>query len=218
MIQQAAVGRYAQVQGLFDEGRMMAAAVSEQLAVGAGGSAAARLSVDHPLAVDALARLGAHLGWHGGIALDYLHSGGRPQFIECNARIVEPGNAAAAGVDLPRLMIALSTGGEPVPARPIVARAGVRTRSSMAIGLGAAETGAPRRAIVGAVARSLRPVASSEVLTPVLADPASVIPFLVATGSVLARPAEVARLAGGAVTGYGVTPAAVERVRRSRRG
>jgi len=70
MIQTRAEGRYAQVQGLFDHGRMVAAAASEQLAAGVGGSAAARISVDHPLAVDALARLGEHLSWHGGIDLD----------------------------------------------------------------------------------------------------------------------------------------------------
>jgi hypothetical protein len=99
MIQEPACGTYAQVQGLFDRGRLLAAAVSEKLGLGAGGSAAARLSVDHPLAVDALALLGEHLNWHGGIDLDYFHQDGVPQFIECNPRIVEPGNAAAAGVE-----------------------------------------------------------------------------------------------------------------------
>src|SRR5262249_1580603 len=118
MIQKSARGTYAQVQGLFDGGRLIAAAVSEQLAVGVGGSAAARLSVDHPHAVDALARLGQHLNWHGGIDLDYFHQDGQPQFIECNPRIVEPGNAAAAGVALPRLLIAPPSGPGPRPAPP----------------------------------------------------------------------------------------------------
>jgi hypothetical protein len=219
MIQSPAQGCYAQVQGLFADGELIAAAASEQLALGAGGSAAARVSVDHPLAVDALARLGAPLGWRGGIALDYLHRDGRPQFIECNPRIVEPGNAAAAGVDFPQLMIDLATGRGPLPARRIVARAGVRTRSSMAIGLGAAETDRTRRAVLAAVARTVArrgPLhRSSEVLTPVLADPASVIPFLVATGLVLARPANVTRLAGHAVNNYAVTPTAIDQTRRA---
>ena len=217
MIQASAPGRYAQVQGLFDHGRMVAAAASEQLAVGAGGSAAARVSADHPLAVDGLARLGEHLGWHGGIDLDYFHQHGRPQFIECNPRIVEPGNAAAAGVDFPRLMVALATGRDRMPDQPLVAKAGVRTRSTMAIALGAAETSGTRRAVLSAIVRAVSrraPLrASSEVLTPVLADPPSIIAFLFATGTVLARPANVTRLAADTVTTYRVTPDAIERFR-----
>ena len=33
--------------------------------------------------------------WHGGMTLDYLHENGTPQYIECNPRTVEPGNAPA---------------------------------------------------------------------------------------------------------------------------
>ena len=153
MLQASAAGSYAQAQGLFDQGRLIAAAVSEQLAVGAGGSAAARVSVAHPLAVDALSRLGSHLMWHGGLDLDYFHRDGVPQFIECNPRITEPGNAAAAGLDLPGLMIKLTTGGGALPDAPLIARPGVRTRSTMAIAIGAAETVGTRRAIVAALAR-----------------------------------------------------------------
>ena len=151
-------------------------------------------------------------------ALDYFHDDGVPQFIECNPRITEPGNAAAAGVDLPRLMIALATGREPLPAQPLIATAGVRTRSTLAIALGAAELGARRCAILSAatkaVTRRVRLGASSEVLTPVLADPPSIIPAVVAMGTVLARPANTARLAADAVASYGVTPDAIARVRR----
>ena len=218
MIQATAEGSYAQAQGLFDRGRLVAAAVSEQLAIGAGGSAAARLSVAHPLAVDALSRLGTHLRWHGGLALDYFHRDGVPQFIECNPRITEPGNAAAAGVDLPRLMIALTTSSGALPDIPVIARPGVRTRSTMAIAIGAAETVGTRRAIVAALASALTRRAplqgSVEVLTPIIADPPSVIPLLVATGAVLAAPANAARLARDTVNAYGVTPDAIRTLTR----
>lgn len=90
MAQAPAPGRYAQVQGLFRRGRLLAAAASELLATGVGGSAAARVSVHHPEAVTALERLGAFLSWHGGLGLDYFHEDGRPCFIECNPRISEP--------------------------------------------------------------------------------------------------------------------------------
>lgn len=216
MVQAEADGRYAQVQGVFDHGRLLAAAVSEQLATGAGGSAAARLSVDHPAAVDALTTLGAHLGWHGGITVDYLHRDGHPSFIECNPRTVEPGNAAAAGVNLPLLTIALAAGGE-LPPAPLITRPGVRTRSTMAIAFGAAERHRTRRAVLAAVrdAVAQRPPlqASSEVLTPVLADPPSLIPFAVAAGTVLADPARVASLASHTVEAYAVPHDAVDRLR-----
>jgi hypothetical protein len=219
MVQASATGSYAQAQGLFDQGRLVAAAASEQLVVGAGGSAAARLSVAHPLAVDALARLGAHLSWHGGLDLDYLHRDGVPQFIECNPRITEPGNAAAAGLDLPGLMIALTTRSGALPDSPAIARPGVRTRSTMAIAIGAAETVGTRRAIVAALARAVtrRPPlqGSTEVLTPIIADPPSLIPLLVATGTVLAAPANVAPLARDTVNAYGVTPDAIRTVTRA---
>lgn len=220
MVQACAEGRYAQVQGLFDHGRLLAGAVSEQIATGAGGSAAALLSVDHPAAVDAIQTLGSHLGWHGGITLDYLHLDGRPSFIECNPRTIEPGNAAAAGVDLPALTIAL-TRGDDLPAVPLLTRAGVRTRSTMAIALGAAEQSHTRRAILAGLTTSLRrrrpPLqGSTEVLTPVLADPPSLIPFTVAVGTVLAKPAQVTSLASGTVETYAVTPAAIQRVRNTR--
>lgn len=219
MVQACGEGRYAQVQGLFDHGRLLAGAASEQLAVGAGGSAAARLSVDHPRAVEAIQTLGRHLGWHGGLTLDYFHLDGRPSFIECNPRTIEPGNAAAAGVNLPALTIALTTGSD-VPAVPLLTRAGVRTRSTMAMALGAAEQHHTRRAILAGVESSLRRLAplqdSTEVLTPVLSDPPSLIPFAIAVGTVLAKPARVASLARGTVATYAVTPAAVQLVRNSR--
>lgn len=220
MIQQPAAGRYAQVQALFDHGRLLAAAVSEQLAAGAGGSAAARLSVSHPQAVEAIDALGTHLSWHGGLTLDYLHVGGRPSFIECNPRTVEPANAAAAGVNLPALSIALATRHD-LPERPLITRAGVRTRSTMAIALGAAEEHGTRRAVLRSIVDAVagRPPlhGSAEVLTPVLTDPPSAVPFAIAVGTVLADPRRVATLAGGTIQTYAVPPGAVDRVRSSPR-
>ena len=122
-------------------------------------------------------------------------------------------------VDFPRLMVALATGRDPLPEQPLVAKAGVRTRSPMAIALGAAETSRTRRAVLSAIGRAVSrrgPLrASSEVFTPVLADPASIIAFLLATGTVLARPADVARLTADTVTTHTVTPDAIERLRHA---
>lgn len=47
MVQAPASGVYCQVQALFDHGKLLAAHTSQQRATGMGGSAAARVSVDH---------------------------------------------------------------------------------------------------------------------------------------------------------------------------
>ena len=182
-----------------------------------GGSAAARLSVSDPTAVDAVHRLGRRLSWHGGLTCDYFADDlGRNRFIECNPRTTEPGNAAEAGVNLPLLSIALATGGRP-PRTPLIARAGVRTRSTVALALGAAERRGSRRAVLRSLERALRrrpPLQGSrEVLTPVGGDPLSLAPALVVVGSLLARPRSVTALADSAVSAYAVTPRIIDRLR-----
>src|SRR5262249_13890289 len=72
MVQSAADGDYAQVQALFNRGRLVAAHTSTQTAVGIGPSAAARVGIDHPFARHDVAILGERLGWHGGLTLDYV--------------------------------------------------------------------------------------------------------------------------------------------------
>ena len=216
MGQVPAAGQYGQVQALFERGRLIAVHASVQIGTGAGGSAAARLSVDHPLVREYAERIGAELAWHGGLTLDYFHTDGQPQFIECNPRTVEPGNAAAAGVDLPALTIALSSG-RPSPAQPVVGRAGVRTRSALALALGAAERENSRLA----VARVLASCALSrgdlgravEVLTPVRRDRMSLIPIAVTAGRLLARPGDAGRIAAAAVDDYAISPSVIARVR-----
>jgi hypothetical protein len=216
MGQVSAPGEYGQVQALFEHGRLVAAHTSVAIGAGAGGSAAARLSVDHPAVRDYAARVGAHLRWHGGLTLDYLHVDGQPQFIECNPRTVEPGNAARAGVDLPRLTIALSRGG-PLPGRPVIGRPGVRTRGALALAVGAAERHRSRAAVLGVlrdcVLRHGEAGHAAEVLTPVVDDPPSAVPLAVVTALLLASPRNAAGLAHDAVRSYGIGPATIAQVR-----
>jgi hypothetical protein len=176
------------------------------------------LSVDHPQAREHVASIGEHLGWHGGLTIDYLHVDGQPQFIECNPRTVEPGNAAVSGVDFPALTIALSTGA-PVPDKPIVGRAGVRTRSAIALALGAAERHNSRAAVL----RILRDCALSrsdlghgiEVLTPVRNDLLSRVPLTVTALRLLVRPESASAIGRGAIDDYAVSPESISLVRTS---
>jgi hypothetical protein len=219
LVQQPAPGAYAQAAGLFSHGRLVAVHTSEQLGVGAGGSAAARIGVDHPDVRDHVARIGSHLRWHGGLTLDYLHVDGSPHYIECNPRTVEPGNAAASGVDLPQLTIAISRGDQ-LPTTTATGRSGQRTHSAMALMLGAAERTGRRGPTLGALTSALArrgPYRDSrEVLTPLRADPLSTLPIAITALQVLARPDRVGAIAASAVRGYSVPPSAVARVRMAR--
>ncbi len=209
MAQQPAVGQYGQVQGLFDRGRLVAVHTSVQRAAGMGGSAAARLSVDHATPREQLAVLGQALAWHGGITLDYLHQDGSPQYIECNPRTVEPANAAASGVNIPELQIRVTLGQEVRPA-PRVGRPNVRTHGTIALLLGSASRGGSRRSLLAEMGASITHRRlyehSAEQLTPVLRDPKSLAPAAFVAARLLVSPQRAQDIAGQAVASYSVDP------------
>jgi hypothetical protein len=213
MVQAEARGDYAQVQALFDDGRLVAAHESVQTAVGIGPSAAGRVSVHHPFARREVAYLGKRLAWRGGLTLDYFFVDRQHVYIECNPRTVEPANAAMSGVDLPGLQLELSLGGHPDEVAP--GRAGVRTHSSLAIILGTAAYRGTRTAVFTEalkLALHLGPYRHShERLTPFLHDAPCVIPLAFAAARVMLNPGAAQRMAGSAVSAYAMTPEAVER-------
>jgi hypothetical protein len=208
MAQEPADGEYGQVQGLFDQGRLVAAHTSVGTGVGIGPSAAARRSVAHPIPRRDIAALGEVLGWHGGLTLDYLHRHGAPQYIECNPRTVEPANADASGVNIPDLQVRLTLG-EELPPSAQVGRAGVRTHGTIALLLGAAAYGGSRRAVLSELGRALArrgPYrASQEQLTPVVHDPPSAAALAVIVGRTLVSPRQATEMAGTAVARYSIT-------------
>jgi hypothetical protein len=218
MAQQPAPGQYGQVQGLFDRGRLVAVHTSVQRQSGIGGSAAARLSVDHATPREHIAALGEALSWHGGLTLDYLHENGSPHYIECNPRTVEPGNAAASGVNIPELQVRLTLG-EELAGPTLVGRAGVRTHGTIALLMGGAAGGASRRSLLGqmrdAIGHRGLYADSSEQLTPVLRDPPSLFPAGFVSARLLLSPRQAAGIANHAVSGYSIDPTSVEKVTRA---
>jgi hypothetical protein len=213
MAQQPARGQYGQVQGLFDRGRPIALHTSVQTGIGIGPSAAARLSVDHPIPRRDIATLGEALTWHGGLTLDYLHERGKPSYIECNPRTVEPGNAAASGVNIPELQVRLTLGNSST-APPRTGRAGVRTHGTIALVLGAAAYGGTRRAVIGELVRAIARRgcyhASAEQLTPVIEDPPSAAALAFVIGRALGSPRQATGVAGRAVARYSITPKTID--------
>lgn len=215
MLQEHTEGRYGQVQAVFDQGRLIAVHTTLQAGTGAGGSAAARLSVDAPQTVEHVRRLGAYIHWHGGLTLDFIEQEGIPHYLECNPRMVEPGNAALAGVNFPELLMGLAEGRTPKEMQ--VGRPGVRTHSTMGLLLGAAEKTKSRKAVLRLFLQSLRAKGlfrdSTEVLTPWTKGPRSLIPLLTVLLRLLLRPRRAAELTALAVENYSVLPETIEKVR-----
>jgi hypothetical protein len=213
MAQQPAAGQYGQVQGLFDRGRLVAAHTSVQTGTGIGPSAAARLSVDHALPRKHIAMLGEALAWHGGLTLDYLHRDGIRQYIECNPRTVEPGNATASGVNIPQLQIRLTMHDGELSCEPVVGRAGVRTHGTLALILGRAAYQKSRRAVLAVLGSAVMRRGcyghSAEQLTPVLRDPPSAAALAFVIAQALASPERATRLASRVVARYSITAATI---------
>ncbi len=107
-----------------------------------------------------------------------------------NPRLVEPGNAWRAGVDLVEALMRVSLG-EAVPvAEP--PRPGVRTHQLLLAVLGAAQHGGGRRGVARelmlAVARRGPYAGSAEELTPVRRDPLAAVPVAAAAIATLIDP------------------------------
>lgn len=94
---------------------------------------------------------------------------------------------------------------------------GIRTHSTLALVIGAAERTGSRRAVLRSLANGLAARGglrgSREVLTPVWSDPVSALPLLLVTARMLARPREASALAAGAVADYSVPPPGADAVR-----
>lgn len=217
MAQEHIEGRYGQVQAVFNKGTMLAVHTSMQRGSGAGGSAAARISVLYPEAHKHIEVLGTHLAWHGGITLDFVEKNGVPYYIECNPRMIEPANAAQAGVNFPELLIKLSSGGE-LPRTIETGCTGVKTHSIMALLLGSAEKRNSRKHLIKLFLLSIMRkdffAESTEVLTPVGKDPRSIIPLLAVFVRLLIRPRNVYSIKQNTVENYCVFPETINAIRK----
>jgi predicted ATP-grasp superfamily ATP-dependent carboligase len=198
LLQDFIAGTVEHAQAVFCRGDLVGFHAYAQVAVGAGGGDAVKESVSRPGVRADLARIGAHLAWHGALSVDYIRSpgDGAPVYIDCNPRLVEPVNAALAGADLVGALLAVSLGERPAPIAE--GRAGVRTHLGLQALLGCALAGGTR----GDIARLGYDLAlhrgafagSVEELTPVRRDWPSAIPLGVAALATIAAPSLADRL------------------------
>jgi predicted ATP-grasp superfamily ATP-dependent carboligase len=201
LLQELAPGTIEKAQAVFSDGGLVAMHAYRQLIAGAGGGEALKESVARPQVRAHVAQIGAHLKWHGALSVDYMHGlDGRPLYLDCNPRLVEPMNARAAGLDLADILVRVSCG-EAVADQP-QGRAGVRTHSAIQALLGCAIRSGSRGDLARECWRLLTNTgtyaASSEELTPARLDWQSAGPAIGVAVWLLANPrAAQAMVKGG---------------------
>lgn len=211
MVQQDIEGKYGQVQAIFNQGKLLAVHSSIKIASGAGGSAAARLSIESEITKKHVEKLGSYLKWHGSLTLDFIRVHHQFYYIECNPRMVEPANAYKAGVNFPKMMIELSNGSCSQP-DICIGKAGVKTHSLLALIIGTAERTKSRRKILQTTGQWLFKSDSEEILTPVWKDFLSFIPLAIITIRLLINPGSVTKLVNNTVKHYSVEAATLKNI------
>lgn len=210
LVEAPVAGVLVMVQSIFDRGRLIRLHACERSREGAGGGASAKTSRQVPGLADQVAAFGERLGWHGALSLDAIESADGLVWIDVNPRIVEPVNAALAGVDLLGALLDLARG-SPGPPPVLAGRPGIRTHQLLLGVLGAAQAGEGRRGVgrelVQAAARQGPYANSVEELTPVHGDPIAALPVIAATAACLIRPRWERAFSASAVTNYALTPA-----------
>lgn len=146
LLQEPVEGTLVMAQSMFDRGRLVAAAANLRVREGARGGASHKRSIDLPTVREHLDRLGRHLGWHGAMSADVILGADGPKFIDVNPRLVEPGNAWRAGVDLVGALLDLALGRTP-PSQP-AGRENVNTHQFILAVLGAVQAGRSRHGIL----------------------------------------------------------------------
>ena len=209
MVQQDIKGEYGQVQAIFNHGKLLAVHSSIKVASGAGGSAAARLSIGSEITKKHVEKLGSYLKWHGSLTLDFIRARHQFYYIECNPRMVEPANAYKAGVNFPKMMIELSKGSCSQP-DICIGKSGVKTHSLLALIIGTTERTKSRRKILQTIGHWLFKSDSEEVLTPVWKDFLSFIPLAIITIRLLINPRSVTKLVNNTVKHYSVEAATLK--------
>jgi hypothetical protein len=207
LIQSPVAGQLVMAQALFCHGRLVASHANLRVKEGVSGGASHKQSINLPLVRQHLETLGEYLGWHGALSLDAILADDGPAYIDVNPRLVEPGNAWRAGVDLVGPMLDLSTGVVPKDQPP--GTTGMSTHQLLMAVLGAAQHEHARRAVLAELVDALvhrgEYHKSTEELTPLKHDLLAAVPLLVAASATLARPATWGWFSSSAVTNYALT-------------
>lgn len=206
LVQAQARGWFEQAHAVFDDGELVAVRTDRRLLEGGNGGPALKLGVARPVVTEHLRLLGHELTWHGGFSVDYFweDDARRPSYIDPNPRLTEPMSSLLNGVNLPELLLRLSTGQHPEPVAD--GTRALRSHALLHAVLGAAGRGEGRRGVLrttaAAVGRTGAFTGSREGLTPLRVDPPSAVAATVVVGQLLVNPRRAQRLTTDTVAGY----------------
>jgi biotin carboxylase len=217
LVQSPVAGQLAMIQAVFCNGALVAWHANLRVREGSSGGASHKRSIDLPAARDHLLLLGQRLGWHGALSADAILTDDGPVYIDINPRLVEPGNAWRAGVDLVAALLEVAAGAPPVIQAP--GRSGVATHQLMLAVVGAAQHEHTRRAVLTELASASRHQSSYknsvEELTPLRNDLRTAFPVMAVSLATLAWPGTWRWLTSGTVTSYALTPEGWHQVLRN---
>jgi hypothetical protein len=206
--QEPVEGPVAMIQTIFDRGTLVAWHANLRTRPGPNGGSSAKLSIRPAVVQRDLQTLGGALQWHGALSLDAVLTETGPRYIDVNPRLVEPGNAWHAGIDLVAALIAVSLGLTVEPCE--AAHENVRTHQVLLAVLAAAEQGrrAVARELLDAWAARGPYTASIEELTPRDGDPLASLPVVAAAAATLLAPSARRWFTDAAIASYAMTSAA----------
>jgi hypothetical protein len=204
--------------GVLADGELVGFHANRQAEAAVGGGDLIKESIPAEGPRRDIARIGRRLGWQGGLAIDYIvDAEGTPHYIDANPRLAEPGNALAAGLNLPELLTRVSLGEHPPPTA--AAPPGVRSHMGVQGLLRAARddgrSGVLRAAVDLAQGRGLY-ASSAEELTPIAGDWRAALPPLMVGGALIAWPRWWWRFASATVDAYALTPSVLAFARDGR--
>jgi len=209
LVQEALTGTFVMAQCIFDTGSLVAFHANQRVQEGADGSAAAKVSVDAPGLRAELARLGQALDWHGALSVDAIVVDAQAYVIDVNPRLVEPGNALAAGTDMVSALLAVAMRTPAAATASPPPREGVRTHQFLMALLGAAQRTGRRRSVLAEIVPRLRRrgvyARSTEELLPWRGDWRTVVLPVAAALATLVRPSMWRAFTEGAVSRYALT-------------
>ena len=94
LVQDLVTGPIGKAQAVFRHGQLLGFHGYLRIAAGVGGGEAIKQSAVYSDVRKQVAAIGAQLGWHGALSVDYVLSGhAKPLLIDCNPRLVEPMSA-----------------------------------------------------------------------------------------------------------------------------